>query len=223
VYFEPSCAFLGNESWEAFSPGVHAAEPLSHLFGLDVDQEVVFHVPATLTDPVTQTPYAIYAWSGLEVSGMPDGLAFVDFPESGSAGTQTCVSYVGVPVEVGVFDVAVTGDMSINLFGMPYSLGAYTATFAVEIMPNSEGILGCTYALATNFLPYATVDNGTCVFAGCTNPLASNYQLFATEDDGSCNLEPCTTDCPADLDGDGATGTGDLLLMLSSFGVICPN
>ena len=87
--------------------------------------------------------------------------------------------------------------------------------------PNVQGIAGCTYPNATNFLVYATVDNGSCTYEGCMDPEANNYQIFALTDDGSCVFEPCSAECPSDLDGDGAVGTGDLLALLGTFGAIC--
>ena len=50
---------------------------------------------------------------------------------------------------------------------------------------------GCTNALAINYDPLATVDNGSCVLPtvstlGCTNPRARNYNAAATQDDGTC-------------------------------------
>ena len=80
-------------------------------------------------------------------------------------------------------------------------------------------------------------DNSTCT--GCSNSDAVNYNESATIDDGSCLFDQsyvdstfdagvasvdCSdfeNDCPADLDGDGAVSTSDLLEFLSSFGLIC--
>ena len=80
-------------------------------------------------------------------------------------------------------------------------------------------------------------DNSSCT--GCANSDAVNYNELATIDDGSCLFDQsyvdstfdagvasvdCSDfedDCPADLDGDGAVSTSDLLEFLSSFGLIC--
>ena len=80
-------------------------------------------------------------------------------------------------------------------------------------------------------------DNSSCT--GCSNSDAVNYNESATIDDGSCLFDQsyvdstfdagvasvdCSdfeNDCPADLDGDGAVSTSDLLEFLSSFGLIC--
>jgi hypothetical protein len=56
---------------------------------------------------------------------------------------------------------------------------------------SSPGISGCTDPAATNYIPDATTDDGSCSYenqdiTGCTDPEASNYNPSATIDDGSC-------------------------------------
>ena len=55
---------------------------------------------------------------------------------------------------------------------------------------NLISIFGCTDSLASNFNPFATIDDGTCLYSsfifGCTDPNAANYNPLATIDDGSC-------------------------------------
>ena len=74
-------------------------------------------------------------------------------------------------------------------------------------------------------MPWATYDSGVCEFLGCTDPTALNYSPTHSVDDGSCfyNDPNCVAeaDCAEDLNGDGAVGTPDLLLMLSEFGNSC--
>ena len=53
---------------------------------------------------------------------------------------------------------------------------------------------------------------------GCTEPSAVNFDAEATENDGSCVF---AGDCPADLDGNQSIGLGDLLIVLSEFGLPC--
>jgi hypothetical protein len=50
--------------------------------------------------------------------------------------------------------------------------------------------------------------------------LAYNFNPYATEDDGSC-VYSGPSECPTDFNGDGATGTADLLLFLSEFETTC--
>jgi len=57
--------------------------------------------------------------------------------------------------------------------------------------PPPNAVSGCTNKCANNYVPNATVDDGSCtydsgVIAGCTNTAATNYDANATCDDGSC-------------------------------------
>lgn len=111
----------------------------------------------------------------------------------------------------------------------------------------TECIQGCMYALACNFNPEASIDDGSCLFPelgydcngnctfdidndgicdfnesyGCTYSDATNFDPTATEDNGIC-LFPTGSACPTDVDGDGVTGVADILEILSYFGYFCP-
>ena len=57
-------------------------------------------------------------------------------------------------------------------------------------IPNYD-IWGCMDPAAWNYNPWATWDDGSCMYdegeiAGCTDPVATNFDPFATIDDGSC-------------------------------------
>ena len=136
-------------------------------------------------------------------------------------GTQGCLTYGGTPVEEGMFDVLVSGELVLSVFGQPYPVGPHSSTVPMLITPNVSGIVGCTYPNATNYLSYATIESGTCTFEGCMDPEANNFQIFALSDDGSCDYDACASTCPSDVDGDGWVGTGDLLSFLASFGLVC--
>lgn len=82
---------------------------------------------------------------------------------------------------------------------------------------------GCTDPMAINFNPYAIEDDGTClqqITFGCIYEAAINYNPNAQMDDGSCLFETNST-CPSDLNEDGLTNSGDLLLFLGEFGSPC--
>ena len=67
-------------------------------------------------------------------------------------------------------------------------------------------------------------DDGSCATAvveGCRYENASNYNPLANVDDNSCVFEDTGSDCPGDLDNDGAVATADLLQFLSFFGQTC--
>ena len=86
-----------------------------------------------------------------------------------------------------------------------------------------EDLGGCTDPNFLEFDPYAATDDGSCTTAivyGCVYDAASNYNALANVDDNSCEFDG-TGDCQADLDGDGAITTGDLLAFLASFGQTC--
>ncbi|MEZ4800433.1 MAG: hypothetical protein R2809_11820 [Flavobacteriales bacterium] len=55
---------------------------------------------------------------------------------------------------------------------------------------------------------------------GCTYAVATNYNPMATLDDGSCTFETASS-CPGDLDGNGIITVVDLIEFLNVFGTIC--
>ena len=82
---------------------------------------------------------------------------------------------------------------------------------------------GCTDPAFVEYDPYATQDDGSCgelIVYGCIYDAASNFNPIANVDDNSCEFTQ-TNDCAADLDGDGAVTTGDLLAFLATFGLTC--
>lgn len=86
-----------------------------------------------------------------------------------------------------------------------------------------EKCSGCTDPFSEGYSPFSGEDDGSCgspVIYGCTYSEADNYNQAATTDDGSCELSGSSS-CPTDLDGDGATAVGDLLMVLGSFGTTC--
>ena len=85
-------------------------------------------------------------------------------------------------------------------------------------------VSGCTSPFYLEFDPYATTDDGSCLILlepGCLYEQASNYNILANVDDGSCEFDDDGGDCPTDIDGDGATAVGDLLVLLGAFGLDC--
>ena len=86
-----------------------------------------------------------------------------------------------------------------------------------------EAAGGCTDPAFVEYDPYATQDDGSCgelIVYGCIYDAASNFNPIANVDDNSCEFTQ-TNDCAADLDGDGAVTTGDLLAFLATFGLTC--
>ena len=222
IYFETSCAFIGSEGWADLGVGLFAeAELLTHEFGVVGNGALVLSLPEVIEEPATGNPFAVMAWNDLTVSGLPNGFVMSNAPSSMDPGTQVCLTYSGTPVEEGVFDIVVSGDLILSVFGQPYPVGSFVSSVPMSITPNVSGIVGCTYPNATNYLSYATIESGTCSFEGCMDPEANNFQIFAMSDDGSCEYDTCASTCPSDVDGDGSVGTGDLLSLLASFGLVC--
>ena len=82
---------------------------------------------------------------------------------------------------------------------------------------------GCTDPLSAEFSPFAGEDDGSCatpLVFGCTYADADNYNAAASSEDGSCIFSGAS-DCPTDIDGDGSTAVGDLLVILGAFGQTC--
>lgn len=75
----------------------------------------------------------------------------------------------------------------------------------------SEGH-GCTYAVACNFDPSATVDDGTCDWS-----CACGEGTVWNDLTGMCEGV-----CTADHNGDGVVGSADLIVFLTVFGLACP-
>jgi len=96
--------------------------------------------------------------------------------------TQSCV-------DIGGFDANATSDEALEA----------VATQMHNQWLSSQEILGCTDETATNFMPDATADDGSCEYEmaqeGCTDPEATNFNPEATTDDGSCQYAPTTQNC----------------------------
>ena len=73
--------------------------------------------------------------------------------------------------------------------------------------------MGCTYPLASNYDPAATVESGDCVWTGCTDAEAINYNPVANLDDDTCTYQICP-----DFNGDGQVQAQDLLDFLLAWG-----
>ena len=220
-YFSSSCEFIGDSTWQGLELGVYPEEGLTHFVADTVFQELVVNVPPLVQEPTTGSNVTTMSLTNLEFNGMPSGLEFDVVPDTVSASSQECVSYLGQPYEPGEYEVELMGDLTVSLFGSPYVIEDFSTPFTITVFENPDPIYGCTYALASNYFMFAAVDDGSCVFAGCTDPEANNFEKFATEDDGSCDFSPCIPDCLTDLDQDGITTTSDLLLFLGEFGESC--
>ena len=60
--------------------------------------------------------------------------------------------------------------------------------------PGTAEPSGCTDPVATNYDPYATIDDGSCVYEvveGCMEDTSSDYNINATVENGNCRWEIC--------------------------------
>ena len=221
VYFVPSCEFIGHPEWEGYEAGLYSDSTLWHYQGTEAYGEWALHMPELIVEPASGTSFAVMEWSNLTMANLPPGLHPENLPSQMTGGEQVCVSYSGVPTEVGLYPVLVSGELTVTLFGNPYVVGPYNVVGTIEVLDNPNPIPGCTYGNAANYVVFANVDDGSCVFAGCTEVEACNYQPLATVDDGTCDFGVCEALCPADVNGDGIVNTTDLLGLLGYFGLPC--
>ncbi len=88
----------------------------------------------------------------------------------------------------------------------------------------NSSAFGCNNPAACNFNPNAILgDESSCDLEscyGCTYNDAENYDPGASVDNGLCTFITGNP-CPADLNGDGAVSTADLLAFLVDFGNAC--
>ena len=233
-----NCANIGADFWQDLELGVYLSEPtpimpdylpidgIQLTVGEDLTEELVLNVPLVFVDEVTGGAFQVLSWSNLVVAGLPPGVELI-LPPALDGASQACVELTGddYPTLEGFYEVVITGEVLLNFFGTPFSIGDVSSSFWVEVVSNPNGVPGCTYPTASNYMPWATYDSGVCEYAGCTDPSALNYSPRHSVDDGSCfyNDPNCVAEaaCPVDLNGDGAVGTPDLLLMLGEFGNSC--
>ena len=233
-----NCVNIGAAFWEDLDLGAYISDPspiisdtipvlgVELTVGDDFTEEFVLNVPLVFVDEVTGGAFQVLSWSNLTAEGLPPGAELI-LPQTLDGGSQTCVELTGAdfPTEAGLFNVVITGEVLLNIFGAPFSIGDVSTSFWVEVVSNPNGVPGCMYPTASNYMPWATYDSGVCEYAGCIDPTALNYSPRHSVDDGSCfyNDPNCVaeTSCPEDLNGDGAVGTPDLLLMLGEYGNFC--
>ena len=142
--FRSVVCLLGNPEWADLPLGMQSAQPLVHLFAEQVSQQVVLNAPSVIQE-TSGSLYGLLNWTDLSISGMPEGLSFEDLPASIDADNQLCLTYSGIPVDMGEFEVSVSGELFLSVFGSPYSIGSYTVPFMITVVENPNPIPGCTY------------------------------------------------------------------------------
>lgn len=100
-----------------------------------------------------------------------------------------------------------------------YRLSWFGGLFQMEGAVDWSGFgsaLGCTTAIADNFNPAATEDDGSCTYNG----LCGAGTVWSISEQ-QCVVSAPT--CAPDLNASGAVDVGDILLILGSFGQDCPD
>ena len=224
IYMEFTCEFIGSVGWNDFATGAFPSYQQA-MHGVEWSGEWVLHVAGSVVEPASGVTYPIHHFEWNSMDGMPDWATESDF-ELGDVGPneQRCISASGIPTAPGLHTLALSGELFISIFGQPFSTGDYTFEVELDVLANPNPIAGCTYPMASNYLSYATVDDGGCLFPGCTDPEAGNFSPIANVDDGSCG-DGCTTEpaagCSTDNNGDGVVNVSDLLALLGEFGNEC--
>jgi hypothetical protein len=225
VYLAYDCSSVGDDAWSNEAMGLYP-DWQEAMHGVPWEGEWVFNVPATMIEPSSGVSYGVHHVDWLGMEGIPDWATATSFDagEAMGASTQHCIAASGTPSTPGMHEITATGEVFISIFGQPFSIGEQTYSAWLEVMENPNPIPGCMYPLATNFLSFATTDDGSCLFFGCTDPEAGNFNPFANVDDGSCG-EGCdlgeSGTCTTDVNGDGQVNVSDLLDLLGEFGAFC--
>ena len=221
--FAFDCSSIGDTLWQAQTLGLYPAQ-LTATVGEPWEGEWVLHVPASLTEPTSGSVFGIYQVEWTSLNGLPEWCDALLLPESSAPSSQLCLPVSGIPDAAGTHTITATGAVFISIFGQPFPIGEQSFSSEIQVIDNPNLILGCTYPLASNFLPYADLEDGSCIFGGCTDPEAGNFNPFANTDDGSCT-SPCdgldSGTCTSDISGDGSVNVQDVLLLLGAFGTEC--
>ena len=222
VFFAEDCTTLGQEEWLNYESGAYPVEGVYVTEGTQINASFVIHLASTFVDPISGSVLSVMSFEPTAINGLPNGVFASSTLQSMTPNDQQCISLSGVTYGPGSHQLEIVGELTISLFGAPYSLGEVTVVQTLIVLPNEEGTFGCTYSYAANFNPLATMDDGSCVIAACTDPEACNYLSFATVDDGSCTYgQQAAEGCQFDSNDDGLIGSSDLLDFLTAFGIEC--
>ncbi len=212
-----NCSTLGLDFWNGIAQGVYPTETTVIEFGVPHVSELVFNATFQYYDPDTQNTFIIDSVTVNSVSLLPNGID-VELPVSGvMAGAQDCMPLTGTPTEEGLFMAEFNSTVYLTLFGNVIEINDVIYTHGIEVIPNVNGIYGCTYSFSPNYNPLANIDDGT-----CTSPDGTSNCGPGTEWDDQLEMcIPSASACFSDLDGSGVVSTGDILILLAAYGSIC--
>ena len=127
---------------EGYEAGLYSDSTLWHYQGTEAYGEWALHMPELIVEPASGTSFAVMEWSNLTMANLPPGLHPENLPSQMTGGEQVCVSYSGVPTEVGLYPVLVSGELTVTLFGNPYVVGPYNVVGTIEVLDNPNPIPG---------------------------------------------------------------------------------
>ena len=145
-------------------------------------------MPELIVEPASGTSFAVMEWSNLTMANLPPGLHPENLPSQMTGGEQVCVSYSGVPTEVGLYPVLVSGELTVTLFGNPYVVGPYNVVGTIEVLDNPNPIpeVHVWKRLRELHVVFANVDDGRlCV---CGMHRSGSMQLSTAGDSGRWHL-----------------------------------
>ena len=187
-----TCSSAGDSVWSSLVAGIYPASPSQLQYGLPMTRELQLNAASSIEHEGSN--YGLLSFTMTSVSGLPAGLNLTDLGTI-NGGEQACLQFEGAALEEGSFTVTIQGDAALEFIDATTTL-PLDFEFAIEVIPNVDGIPGCTYSFAGNFNPLATIDDGSCTPA-------------------------VDAACPGDLDGDGIIGIMDILHMLDLFDIGC--
>jgi len=227
-----NCESIDDPIWNDMATGLYPADTSYLEVGISSDASVLLHASESFTvDGTAQTLISLEIDS---IADLPPGLTLDDpglplmlSPDEGAVSTS-CFALEGVPSDQGTYTITVYSTATIAVFGFEIPVDGVQFHHTIEVLETTSEILGCTYADALNFNPYANSDDGSCEFepfagcesdadedgvcdedevAGCTDFTACNFDDFSTDDDDSCFYEEfgydCDGNCLFDVDEDG--------------------
>ncbi len=247
-----------NAPWLIDAAGGFYQSGLGDNFGWSINAAIVSFVPETGYD----SWLTLNASNSSEVNGLTNTIGlnestFESFNGGGGFNVSTQIgasifTLAGDPMGQAGDDLRVliaqlttqeppTGLFNLQVFGQGMQNQSYNHVGVPIEYSASEDVLGCTYAASSNFLPEATIDDGSCEFSGCMDSSALNYDEHATEEDDSCLFLGCmdpvgldfnmqanvpgecvySAACSSDFDGDGSVDVTDLLLFFETYGYSC--
>jgi hypothetical protein len=153
-------------------------------------------------------------WTGDEPGGNP----FTFCSGAGCTDTSAC-NYDSTATED---DNSCEFTSCADCCGVPNGNGT-TCDGQCGVCNDDTSCSGCTYNTATNYDSTATIDNGSCVYA--EGDITSNdqevYDGAYAEGIASVVCPDGGSNCPSDVNHDGAVTISDLLTILAAFGDTC--